>query len=214
MIEISHVSFAYPNGRQVLQDYSARFEKGCITALTGANGCGKTTLTRLIAGIYQPDAGDILIDGQSIRGQSLFDIGRRVGYLFQEPSRQLFCDTVQNEIAFGLRNMGKDEDEIAAICQAYMQEMGIDHLKKAFPGQLSQGEKQRVVLCCVLSMGTPYLMLDEPTNGLDMKSRYYLADKLKALRAAHGCGVLLVSHDRAFIDAVADREEVLTPCSP
>lgn len=214
MIEISHVSFCYPSGRQVLRDYSAQLQKGCITALTGVNGCGKTTLTRLIAGIYQPDAGDILIDGESTRGKSLFDIGQRVGYLFQEPSRQLFCDTVQNEIAFGLRNMGKPEDEIAKISEMYMQEMGISHLKKAFPGRLSQGEKQRVVLCCVLSMGTPYFMLDEPTNGLDMKSRRYLADKLKALRDDHGCGVLLVSHDRAFIDAVADREEEMSPCSP
>ncbi len=210
MIAFRHVSFRYPNSaRDVLHNYSAVFEKGEIVALTGANGCGKTTLTRLIAGIVKPSSGEVLIAGQSTRALSLFEIGQRVGYLFQDPARQLFCDTVESEIAFGLRNMGKDQAEIARISEEFMAEMGLLPLRKAFPGTLSQGEKQRVVLACVLSMGAPYLVLDEPTNGLDMHARQILKDRLKQIRCERGCGMLIVSHDRAFIGAVADREEVL-----
>ncbi len=210
MIELKHVSFRYPGGaRDVIHDYSGAFEREQIVALTGANGCGKTTLTRLIVGICKPDAGCICIDGETTEGMSLFRIGQRVGYVFQDPARQLFCDTVENEIAFGLRNMGKSQTEIDSVSEAYMAELGLLHLKKAFPGVLSQGEKQRVALACVLSMGAPYLVLDEPTNGLDMGARRILGDKLKQLKREHGCGILIVSHDRAFIEAVADREEAL-----
>lgn len=210
MIEVQGVSFRYPKMKEdILRDVSFTLERGEIVALTGANGCGKTTLARLIAGMHKPGRGRILIDGQDTKDMSLFAVGQRVGYLFQEPGRQLFCDTVENEIAFGLRNMGKSEKEIAAITQEYLQLMGIEHLRGAFPGTLSQGEKQRVVISCILSMGTDYLLLDEPTNGLDMTRRQVLHDTLLMLGRERNCGIAIISHDRAFIRGVCSREEAI-----
>ena len=210
MIEVRNVSFRYPKTQKyILHDVSFRLDRGEIAALTGANGCGKTTLARMIAGMIKPESGCVLIDGQDTKEMSLFAIGQRVGYLFQEPGRQLFCDTVENEIAFGLRNLKKSEEEIRTITEEYLQLMGITHLRKAFPGTLSQGEKQRVVISCILSMGTDYLLLDEPTNGLDMKRRAVLRDTLLMLKNEKNCGIALISHDRAFIDSVCDREEAM-----
>ena len=139
----------------------------------------------------------------------LFEIGQRIGYVFQNPSKQLFCATVNEEIAFGLKNQGMSEGGIEDTVAYYTERFRLSHHRDDYPGRLSQGEKQRVVLAAVLSMGTDYLILDEPTTGLDVRGRHELGEILRGLVRERETGILIVSHERGFISRYADREVVM-----
>lgn len=209
MISLESVSLRYPKAkREILSGFSCTFEPGACTALTGRNGCGKTTLVRAMTGMLRPSAGRVLVDGTDLAALDLFGIGRLVGCVFQDPCRQLFCRTVWEEICFGLVNMGLPEREIRERAERYLAFFRLEPLRDAFPGTLSLGEKQRVALAAVLAMGTRYLVLDEPCSGLDMRARDELGALLRAL-AAQGQGVIFVSHERGFIARYADREQVI-----
>jgi energy-coupling factor transport system ATP-binding protein len=211
MIKVDHITYQYPpGGASVLTDFCACFERGEIVAISGKNGCGKTTLTKLLAGILRPQKGHISIEGQDIANLDLFEIGQHVGYVFQNPARQLFCETVYLEIAFGLTNLGLDQESIAQKAGYYLDYFDLARYRDDYHGKLSQGEKQRLALAAVMALGTAYLVLDEPTAGLDMRRRQELGNILRQLRQGSGCGIVLVSHETDFIARYADRELVLT----
>jgi energy-coupling factor transport system ATP-binding protein len=206
MIAAQQVSFAYGRqGRSVLDGFSAGFPTGAVTAVTGDNGCGKTTLVRLLTGVERPRAGRVTVDGDDLAPMSLAQIGRLVGCVFQNPARQLFCTSVREEMAYGLRAQGLDDDTVDARTREYLGFFGLlDHLD-AFPLHLSHGEKQRLMLAVVLAMGPRYLVLDEPTTGLDLARRRSLGDELRQLADA-GRGIVVVSHERGFVARYADAE--------
>lgn len=209
MISVENISYKYPKREKaIISGLSCAFEMGEIVAVTGKNGCGKTTLTKLIAGMLRPDSGRIMIDGRDNREMDLFDIGCHVGYVFQDPSRQLFCQSVYDEIAYALKNMGRDEKETEKLVEHYMDFFRLTHHRNDYPGKLSQGEKQRTMLAAVLAMGTDYVILDEPTSGLDIKGREELGTLLQSVRDS-GKGIIIVSHERAFIERYTDRELVM-----
>ena len=209
MIKLENISYKYPRGTSVLHDVSMEFDSGAVTALTGRNGCGKTTLTKLIVGILRPDSGRVMVDGCDIRPLDLFETGQRVGYVFQNVRKQLFNPTVFDEVAFGLKNKGLPEPEVQARTEELLARFRIDKYSKSYPGSLSEGEKQRVVLAAVLALGTDYLVLDEPTAGLDVRARHELGKLLEALATERRCGIIIVSHERAFVERYASREAVL-----
>lgn len=209
MISLEDVRFSYPKmNSELIRGLSGEIRPGERVAVTGRNGCGKTTLVRLITGILRPTAGRILIDGEDTASLDLFEIGQRVGCVFQDPSRQLFCATLDEEVRYGLVNMGLPEDEVRSRADRYIEYFRLTHRKNAFPGLFSQGEKQRAVLAAVLAMGPRYLVLDEPTSGLDMEARRSLGSALEEL-SAEGRGIVLVSHERSFIERYATREWVM-----
>lgn len=209
MIRLEDVHFSYPKTKYELIDgLSGEIAPGERVALTGKNGCGKTTLVRLVTGILRPSSGRVLIDGEDIAPLDLFEIGKRVGCVFQDPSRQLFCATLDEEVRYGLLNMGLPEDEVKARADRFIEFFRLQHRRDAFPGLLSQGEKQRAVLAAVLAMGPRYIVLDEPTSGLDMEAREDLGTALEEL-SAEGRGILFVSHERSFIEKFATREWVM-----
>ena len=210
MIKAESLSFKYPHSSaSVLSDFSAEFDRGEITAIRGKNGCGKTTLTKLLTGVLRPESGSISIDSLDISCLDLFEIGQRVGYVFQNPNRQLFCDTVFNEVAYGLRNLGFDAAQTEAEVIHFLEFFGLSSYRDSYPGKLSHGEKQRLALAAVLALGTGYLVLDEPTTGLDVRRQRELGGMLRKLRQESGCGIILVSHEADFIANFADRELVM-----
>ena len=204
LLETKNLGFTYPRSQQaVLQEVNVCFKPGEIVALVGENGCGKTTLTKLLVGILRPSTGRICLSGSDIRKMSLAEIGRQIGYVFQNPAQQIFCTSVENEVAYGLTNMGLDREEIESRIDYYLDYFELSGYRKAFPQNLSQGEKQRLMLAVILAMHPRYVILDEPTAGLDLYRRKLLGDYLLRIKA-DGYGVIFVSHQTKFIETYAD----------
>jgi energy-coupling factor transport system ATP-binding protein len=197
----------------VLSGFSASFARGRITAVTGPNGCGKTTLAKLLTGMLAPSGGRVLVDGAAVRGMTLDEVGRRIGLVMQNPERQMFTTSVREELEFGLRHFGFPEGEVAARRDRFAEAFGIGHLMDRFPFELSGGEKQRVVLAAVLATGPDYLVLDEPTSGLDRGRRRALGTLLRRLADEDGVGVIVISHDAPFLAAYADEVVDMAPAA-
>ena len=168
------------------------------TAVIGENGCGKTTLGKLIAGILRPTSGSIYFNGADIAALALGEIGQLVGYLFQEPSRQIFAPNPLEEIAFPMELRGTPKDEAKKTAREYLAKFELSHIEDSTTYTLSRGEKQRLAIAAAMVMRPKYFVLDEPTTGLDKKRREMLGDILKKL-LADGVGVLLFSHDTDFV---------------
>lgn len=206
----ANLDFKYSKGKGlVLDNFSAIFYPAELVALTGANGCGKTTLVKLLLGILRPQQGCVLLDGLNIQGLSLAEIGRSVGYVMQNPGQQIFCTSVREEMSYGLHNLGLAEDEIAERVDFYLQYFQLSQHVEDFPFHLSQGEKQRLLLAVVLAMKPRYLLLDEPTAHLDVYRRRLLGEHLQQICSELGCGIIVVSHDDDFVRNYCQREIIM-----
>ncbi|MCL1974883.1 MAG: energy-coupling factor ABC transporter ATP-binding protein [Firmicutes bacterium] len=210
MITVEQITYLYPHSdTPIFQDFSAHFKRGEIVAVSGKNGSGKTTLSKLLAGILQPQKGSVCIDGLSTKSQDLFEIGQKVGYLFQNPNRQLFCETVFREITFGLNNQGLKKQQATEKADYYLNYFNLASYRDDYPGHLSHGEKQRLALAAVLALGTDYVVLDEPTIGLDMLRRRELGELLLKLCKESNCGIVLICQEAEFMARYAERELVI-----
>ncbi|MCL2392805.1 MAG: energy-coupling factor ABC transporter ATP-binding protein [Oscillospiraceae bacterium] len=202
-LELKNVRFAYSDNEK-RQDFSLYVEhfspKGC-TALMGENGSGKTTLGKLAAGVLRPDSGCVLYNGADIAKRKLGQIGRCVGYLFQEPSRQLFTAHPLTEIAFALELQGISKSEAEARAMELLRQFELEHIIGHTTYTLSRGEKQRLAIAATMVMEPQFFVLDEPTTGLDKRRRNILVQTLHTLLAKN-IGILLISHDREFADAL------------
>ncbi|MDD3899476.1 MAG: ABC transporter ATP-binding protein [Syntrophomonadaceae bacterium] len=204
-IELKQVEFSYPRQKSpAVTDINLKLEKEVITAVVGPNGSGKTTLTRLIIGILPPDRGEIYLAGLPLSRYSLAQVGARIGYIFQNPDLQLFCRSVAEEMAFGLSKSGQDPQQIKEKVDFFLEYFELDGYRNSFPMHLSQGEKQRLAIAAVMAHEPEYLILDEPTIGMDAFRKQQLVDYLHKMTDL-GRGMLLVSHDMAFIDKLAER---------
>lgn len=158
-----------------------------------------------MTGILRPQKGCVRICGSDSNGMKLGEIGRRVGYLFQNPALQIFAPSVREEVSFALELKGYSSEEIGRRVDEVLRDLDLFHLQDALPFKLSRGEKQRLAIAAVLVNKPGFLILDEPTTGLDMERRRVLSDMLRDLKQK-GIGMAVISHDRAFIDRLADRE--------
>lgn len=200
-LEVKNITFKYKNSdKQLLSNFSASFEYGKITAVAGSNGIGKTTLARIIMGILKPDSGEVILNGMRVNDFSLAERGKRIGYVMQNPSRQIFSETVEEEVKYGLYNLGLSEDEIEKRAEQYLNCFGIADRRSDFPFSMSHGEKQRLVLAAIMAMKPEYLILDEPTASLDMKNKTVLGNLMHELE----CGVVIISHDSEFVERYCD----------
>lgn len=188
----------------VIHDINLSLYKGETVALMGNNGAGKTTLGKLITGILKPQSGSVFILGQKSEELSLPEIGRKIGYAFQNPMSQLFASTVEEEIGFGMEYSGIKKEEVKAVTDKLIDLMELESVRNDYPLNLSYGEKKRVVLAAILSMDPEYLILDEPTIGLDSRRIEMLNSVLESLRSK-GIGMLLISHNREFLNQNANR---------
>ncbi|MDR2487514.1 MAG: energy-coupling factor transporter ATPase, partial [Clostridiales Family XIII bacterium] len=176
-------------------------------------GSGKSTLIQHLNGILKPDSGSIFIGDAEItaKGAKLHEIRKRVGLVFQYPEYQLFEETVYRDVAFGPKNLGLAEDEIAVRVREALELVNIDFSKYEgrSPFDLSGGQKRRVAIAGVIAMRPEVLILDEPTAGLDPKSHADILRMIESIRQRTGCTVVLVSHNMGDIAAMADRVLVM-----
>jgi len=203
-IEVKNVRFTYPinekrhNFTLAVEYFTA---SGRCTALMGENGSGKTTLGKLAAGLLRPDTGCVLYNGEDIAGWKLGQIGRQVGYLFQEPSRQLFTPRPLEEIAFPLELRGVPTQEAEAMAMELLRQFELENIVDSTTYTLSRGEKQRLAIAAAMVVEPRFFVLDEPTTGLDKRRRGILADTLHSLMSKN-VRILLISHDKEFVEAL------------
>ncbi len=199
MIELLGVTVER-DGRAVLKDIDLRLSERRV-GIIGANGSGKSTLVRLFNGLLLPSRGDVLVYGLSTRRQGK-DVRRKVGFVFQNPDNQIVYPTVAEDLAFGLKSLGRSKTETAEMVDQCLALYALNHLKSRLTHQLSEGEKQMVAIAGVTIMKPEYIVFDEPTTLLD------LGNKDKIMRTIHTLAqsVVLVSHD---LDLLADFDRLL-----
>jgi cobalt/nickel transport system ATP-binding protein len=203
-IEISRLSFGYPDGRPVLHDISLSIAPGEKVALVGPNGAGKSTLLLHLAGILRGQ-GEIRVSSVPVSDETLPTIRSAVGLVFQDPDDQLFSASVYEDVAFGPRYMGLDEDEVADRVDRALRSVGMGGAGARVPYHLSGGEKKRVAMATVLSMDPEILILDEPTLGLDPRGRRGMSSLLHELPQT----MLVSTHDMRLVNELFPRMVVL-----
>lgn len=209
---LNHVSYIYNKGyadeRKALDDVSLHIGKGEFVAVIGHTGSGKSTLMQHLNGLYLPTEGNVYYDGQDITDAdfSMKKLRQKVGLVFQYPEYQLFAETVEKDVCFGPENM--DISRVEAQKRAYeaIEAVGLpDTIYDSSPLQLSGGQKRRVAMAGILAMQPEYLVLDEPTAGLDPYSAKAILQMLKDLQQKQGIGIVLVSHSMEEVAEYADR---------
>ncbi|HLV09293.1 MAG TPA: ABC transporter ATP-binding protein [Halanaerobiales bacterium] len=203
-LQLEDIVYSYPQTGFQLKGINLGFKRGEFTAISGPNGSGKTTLGKIMAGIIKADSGQVMIDGLDTREVSLGRIGKRVGYLFQEPGRQLFTGSVKEELAFTLSFREEEKEEIERLSKKALEDFSLSGLEEEAPFRLSAGEKQRLALAALIINQPDFLILDEPTKGLDPLRKEELTVILKNLQDS-GVGMAVISHDNSFIEENADR---------
>jgi len=198
MIEVKNVYFTYPNGVEALKGVSLTIDRGDFVAIMGQNGAGKTTLVKHFNGLLKPTKGDVLVDGVNTRDESVAKLARKVGYVFQNPDHQLFCETVEQEIAFALKNFGFKKELIEKRVEWALNLLGLTQYRESSPFMLSGGERKRVALASVLAWDPEFVVLDEPTIGQDYLQKEKLRQFIMQLRS-QGKTVVIVTHDVEFV---------------
>ena len=209
IIECNNLCYAYDNYialRQVTFTVSA----GETVVLQGPNGCGKSTLLKLLNGLLFPAEGTFRFQGKDITEKALKDkrfakeFHQKVGFIFQDSSLQLFTGSVEEEIAFGPRQMGLPEEAVTQRVNDVLQLTGLTALRDRAPYHLSGGEKKKTAIACILSMNPEVLVLDEPLAGLDTKTQQWLVSFLKELQSA-GKTLIISTHNNALAEELGHR---------
>ena len=208
MIKLDDICFAY-DSTPVLKHFGTEIADGEFVVIKGDNGCGKSTLLNIINALEFAEIGTYTFDGTVIDKKAVKNeqfakaFHQKIGYVFQNTDAQLFCSSVYDEIAFAPRQMQLDEAEIAKRVDDMLKLTGTEHLKERAPFHLSMGEKKKVAVASVLAMNPQVLILDEPMNFLDKKSREWLVEFLNQMHSV-GKTIIIVSHTDDF-DKMADR---------
>lgn len=216
-INLTNVFYTYMTGtpfeRQALNDVSVSIEKGEILAIIGHTGSGKSTLVQHLNGLLKPSSGKVTIDDIDIsgRGGEAKKARQQVGMVFQYPEHQIFAETVYEDIAFGPRNRGFSAEEVDKQVHEAMAFVGLDFdaFAKRSPFQLSGGQMRRVAIAGVVAMNPDYLVLDEPSAGLDPCSRNAVFKEILALHKERGIAIVLVTHSMEEAAKYANRMLVI-----
>lgn len=209
VIEVKNLWYAYPSGNTALRDVSLTFRKGEFTAVMGRNASGKSTLVKHFNGLLKPTKGSVRVNGLDTSKASAAQLGRMVGFVFQNPNDHLFADTVEEEIALVLRNLGFPREKIRERVEEMLRAFRLEEYRHHYPRYLSGGEKQRVALASVLAARPGVLVLDEPTRGMDHRLKHELMAYLEAYRR-EGHTVILVTHDVEMVARYVDRVILLS----
>jgi cobalt/nickel transport system ATP-binding protein len=214
LINIVDLSFYYED-RDALKNISLDIFKGDSVAVIGPNGSGKSTFLKILSGIYTATNGSYFLEETLINEKKLKDqyfskiFHKRIGYIFQNSDTQLFCSNVYEEIAFGPRQMGIAEEEINTRVIDCLKLLNIEHLKHREPYHLSEGEKKKVAIASVLSLNPEVVILDEPMNNLDPRTKLFLCDFLKKLNNA-GKTIICATHEFEYVKGLFSKVIVLS----
>lgn len=202
MIELNKITFNYFDGTRVLEDFNFEINLGERIGLVGHNGCGKTTVFKIIMGLLQPQKGEVIIFNKERQTKKDFlEVREKVGYLFQDSDNQLFCPTVEEDIAFGPLNLGKDKQEAIDIVHETLKLVGMEGYEKKVTYNLSQGEKKIISFAAVLAMEPEVLLLDEPFASLDEDAVERMIDILNRISQSF----VLVSHNKELLNQVINK---------
>jgi len=193
VLKVSDLKHTYPGGVEVLKGIDLELKKGEFLAILGHNGSGKTTLVRHFNGLLAPTEGNVLVNGLNTRENSIYEIGKHIGYVFQNPDHQIFADTVYEEVAFSPKIRGCKEDEIKQRVKQALESVALTGYEEADPFMLSKGERQRVAVAAVLSAQPQIIILDEPTTGLDYAEQRQMMELIKKLNE-EGHTIIIITH--------------------
>lgn len=209
MIELKDICFAYDD-EPVLNYFSMEVEKGETVVINGDNGCGKSTVLSILNGLLFAKKGTYIFDGEKITEKKMKNqvfsksFHQKIGYVFQNTELQLFCSSVYDEIAFGVRQMGLSQNEIDIRVNDMLSFLNIEKLKSKAPYHLSCGEKKKVALASVLVTNPQVLIIDEPLNFLDKSSSEWMTEFLKSMKQA-GKTIIIVTHSQQLIHQLGAR---------
>ena len=206
MIEFADVYASYSPEVPILKGVSFRIEDGEFVAFVGTNGAGKSTTMRLMNGLIKPDSGQVLIDGVSTTQIRTSQMARKVGFLFQNPDRQICCATVRDELMFGFKVLRRTGSDAQARVEAVMEEFGFNADDDPF--LLNRGARQLLALASISVMELPVVILDEPTTGLDYRECVKVMEAVKRLHR-QGTTVVMVCHDMEVVADYAERVIVM-----
>ena len=203
---LDRVTFRVP-GRTLLHPLSLTFPTGKVTGLIGHNGSGKSTTAKLINGINIAQSGEVIVDGQKVEdNDTIFDIRRKVGMVFQNPDNQIVSSIVEEDVAFGVENLGVEPKEIRERVDNALKTVGMyEHRLKA-PNKLSGGQKQRVAVAGIIAMKPMCIVLDEPTAMLDPSGRREVMNTVKKLNKEEGITIVLITH---YMDEAVQADRVV-----
>ncbi len=197
-IRLEGVGFVYPDGTRALASIDLAIPAGSAVAVVGQNGSGKSTLVRHMNGLLRPTEGRVLHDGEDVAGRRVAALAASVGIVFQNPDRQIFSGKVRSEVRFGPRILGRSDAEADAAVDAALEAVGLADAADTNPYDLGYSRRKLLALASVLAMGTPVLVLDEPTTGQDARG----IDRVQGIVAdvvASGRTVVAISHDMRFV---------------
>ncbi|EFX58111.1 energy-coupling factor ABC transporter ATP-binding protein [Streptococcus sp. M334] len=210
IIDVKNLSFRYKESQEYydVKDITFHVKRGEWLSIVGHNGSGKSTTVRLIDGLLEAESGEIVIDGQLLTEENVWNIRRQIGMVFQNPDNQFVGATVEDDVAFGLENQGLSRQEMQKRVEEALDLVGMLDFKKREPARLSGGQKQRVAIAGVVALRPAILILDEATSMLDPEGRRELIETVKGIRKDYDMTVISITHDLEEV-AMSDRVLVM-----
>ena len=210
VIDVKNLSFRYKESQEYydVKDITFHVKRGEWLSIVGHNGSGKSTTVRLIDGLLEAESGEIVIDGQRLIEENVWNIRRQIGMVFQNPDNQFVGATVEDDVAFGLENQGLSRQEMKKRVEEALDLVGMLDFKKREPARLSGGQKQRVAIAGVVALRPAILILDEATSMLDPEGRRELIETVKGIRKDYDMTVISITHDLEEV-AMSDRVLVM-----
>ena len=208
IIEVRNLKYKYDSESEnyTLNDVSFQVKKGEWLSIVGHNGSGKSTSVRLIDGLLEAESGDIIISGDKLIAENVWEKRRQIGMVFQNPDNQFVGATVEDDVAFGLENQGLDYDLMVERVQQALELVGMQDFKEREPARLSGGQKQRVAVAGVVALRPDIIILDEATSMLDPEGRLALIQTVKKIKDSNQLTVISITHD---LDEIALSDRVL-----
>ena len=210
IIDVKNLSFRYKESQEYydVKDITFHVKRGEWLSIVGHNGSGKSTTVRLIDGLLEAESGEIVIDGQRLTEENIWNIRRQIGMVFQNPDNQFVGATVEDDVAFGLENQGLSRQEMKKRVEEALDLVRMLNFKKPEPARLSGGQKQRVAIAGVVALRPAILILDEATSMLDPEGRRELIETVKGIRKDYDMTIISITHDLEEV-AMSDRVLVL-----